>query len=395
MSNQTTFSFKLEHVRAAARAGVFSTPHGQVLTPVFMPVGTVGSVKALDTQDIESTAASIILANTYHLYLRPGMEKLVALGGIHQLMGWSEPILTDSGGFQVFSLGQQSGQNKAHISDQGVRFTSHLDGTQHFFDPEVAIRTQQQIGADIIMAFDECTPDQADEQYAQQALQRTSLWAEQSVVAWEQKHRRSEYGQYQALFGIVQGAMHRRLREQSAHHISGLPVDGIAIGGETVGYNMAGTVELMNWLRPILPEHKPRYAMGLGRDPQNLVDAVLAGFDMFDCVAPTRLARNGTLYAGQLELKADQPIFSSAFTKGRLQIGNAQFALDTSPLSTTCNCHTCQAGYSRAYLHHLYKLKELTYYRLASIHNVTFMVSLAAQLRSWVMTGRVKAEPIY
>ncbi len=396
----TPFTFKLEKTKHHARAGRFTTEHGVVQTPIFMPVGTLATIKSLDTQDIEELKAQIILANTYHLYLTPGMEVIQKAGGVHQFMGWDKPMLTDSGGFQVFSLGEivdnqrvklqhkqpaakQFNHNK--ITNEGVEFTSHRDGSKHFFSPEKAIEIQRQIGADIIMAFDECTPDKADEKYAREALDRTHRWAKQCKTYWEQQNRQSAYGSYQALFGIVQGAMHPELRRESLEVIKSLEFDGIAFGGETVGYNMAGTVELMDWVRDILPEDKPRYAMGLGRDPQNLIDAVLAGYDMFDCVAPTRLARNGTLYSGQLEIKDNLPQFISEFPKGRLQIGNQRFTFDQGVIQEGCNCFTCQQGYSRSYLRHLFKTDELTYFRLSSIHNVRFMVRLSEELRKWIV----------
>jgi queuine tRNA-ribosyltransferase len=392
-----TFRFELQKTRGKARAGVMHTPHGEVQTPIFMPVGTLGTVKALDQADITGTAAQIILGNTYHLYLRPGMETLTKLGGLHQFMGWQRPILTDSGGFQVLSLGAQLKSTKdpskvrsmtpAKITDDGVEFTSHLDGSRHYFSPAQAIEIQRQIGADIMMAFDECTPDTATEQYARQALDRTHRWAEICVQAWEQAKRVSQYGHYQALFGIVQGALHPELRRESAMFMAGLEFDGIAVGGETVGYNMAGTAQVMSWIDDLLPEHKPRYAMGLGRDPQDLVDAVLMGFDMFDCVGPTRLARNGALYVGELaEVAGEIPLkFASDFSKGRLSIGRAEFATDTAVIQIGCDCYTCTHGYTRAYLHHLYRTQELSYYRLASIHNVRFMIRLSEQLRQFVI----------
>jgi len=397
MSNP--FSFQLQSQRGKARAGVITTPHGQVQTPIFMPVGTKATVKALDQTDLRELKAQIILGNTYHLYLRPGTEKLTQLGGLHQFMGWDRPILTDSGGFQVLSLGKQmeiktiGGVHKsqlapAKITDEGVEFTSHLDGSRHFFSPATAIEIQRQIGADIIMTFDECTPDLADAQYAAEALVRTHDWAKQCLDSWETHERLSDYGKYQALFGIVQGAMHRELRLKSAKFISSLAFDGIAVGGETVGYNMEGTAELMSWIEPELPVDKPRYAMGLGRDPQDLVDAVLMGFDMFDCVGPTRLARNGALYFGELKMQSDSTtpiVFASPHLNGRLSIGRAEYATDQQPIQAGCDCMTCVTGYTRAYLHHLYKMEELTYYRLASIHNVRFMVRLAEQLRQFVI----------
>jgi queuine tRNA-ribosyltransferase len=398
-----SFSFTLEKESSHGRAGSFQTAHGVVQTPIFMPVGTQATVKALDTQDIEQLDAQIILANTYHLYLRPRMDVLESQGGVHRFMGWSKPMLTDSGGFQVFSLGKQLQQKQLNngpevrhggpalpfskITEDGVEFTSHLDGSRHFFSPSKAIEIQRSIGADIIMAFDECTPDEADLDYAQQALDRTHRWASECVSYWEEQRRLSKYGTYQALFGIVQGAQHPELRKESAKTIVGLGFDGIAVGGETVGYNMAKTVEIMDWIKDILPTHQPRYAMGLGRDPQNLLDAVQAGFDMFDCVAPTRLARNGALYSGKLEQQGGQLIFVSDSHKGRLQIGNQQFMKDNLVIQPGCDCTTCTQGYSRAYLNHLFRADELTYFRLASIHNVRFMVRLSQQIREAILSA--------
>ncbi len=397
------FEFQLQKKKGAMRAGVITTQRGEIKTPIFMPVGTLATVKALDSQDIKNLDAQIILSNTYHLYLRPGMEKLKKMGGVHKFMGWDKPMLTDSGGFQVFSLGRQQIVGKASpgeknnfaaksntrklgvkITEEGAQFVSHFDGTKHFMSPEDSIQIQREIGADIIMAFDECISDHEEKKYVEQSIARTHRWAQRCFEYWEQQKRTSIYGDYQALFGIIQGAMFRDLREESAKFITSLDFDGIACGGETVGYNMEGTKELMGWIEDILPENKPRYAMGLGRDPQDIVDAVLAGFDMFDCVGPTRLARNGALYFGNLNTQ-DKPFFESSFKNGRLNIGNAQFATDESVIQPGCDCYTCKNGYTRAYLNHLYKTKELTFYRLASIHNVHFMVSLSQQLRDYIL----------
>jgi queuine tRNA-ribosyltransferase len=389
------FHFSLEKTTTIGdnycRAGTMLMPHGEVPTPIFMPVGTQATVKAVDSRDLHEAHTPIILANTYHLYLRPGMETLQKAGGVHQFMQWDKPILTDSGGFQVFSLGKQkemkNEQSSTRITAEGVEFTSHLDGSRHFFSPEKAIEVQRQIGADIIMAFDECTPDDASPEYAQEALDRTHRWAAQCVEYWETHQRQSLYGKYQALFGIIQGGQHHALRQQSAEAITSLPFDGIAIGGETIGYNMPMTVEILRALRARLPSHKPIYLMGLGRDPQNILDAVQAGADMFDCVAPTRLARNGALYHGELGLQDGVFTFQSAFDKGRLNIGNAAFAQDNVIIQANCDCMTCRFGYSRAYLHHLFRTKELEYYRLASIHNLRFMVRLTQQLRTEIIRG--------
>jgi queuine tRNA-ribosyltransferase len=384
-----TFKFVLEKAVGQYRAGYFETPHGRVETPIFMPVGTQASVKALDTNDVELSQAPIILANTYHLYLRPGTKTLNQAGGLHNFMRWNKPILTDSGGFQVFSLGQQkeqkSGKSSVKISDEGVEFKSYLDGSKHFFSPETAIEIQRQIGADIMMAFDECTPDTASHDYAQRALARTHSWAQQCYDYWEEQGRLTAYGSYQALFGIVQGALFPDLRKESAQFITELGFDGIAVGGETIGYNMPGTQEVMSWIEPLLPQDKPRYAMGLGRDPQNLLDAVAVGFDMFDCVAPTRLARNAALYVGELGGQGLNWTFESEYTNGRLNLGRAEFANDQRVIQPGCDCTTCQAGYTRSYLHHLWKVKELSYYRLASIHNTRFMIRLSQAIRQRIL----------
>lgn len=386
-----TFSFQLEKTKGVARAGSISTPHGEIKTPIFMPVGTQGSVKALDAQDLLDLPAQIILGNTYHLYLRPGTDLLIEQGGLHSFMQWPKPILTDSGGFQVLSLGQNGGQQKAEkealaqINEDGVRFQSHLDGSFHFFTPERSIEIQRAIGSDIMMAFDQALSDALPLPAAQASVEATHLWAKQCVEYWESQGRKSVYGNYQALFGIIQGGLFKELREQSAKFITSLPFDGIAVGGETIGYNMPGTQEVMSWIEQLLPADKPRYAMGLGRDPQDIIDATLAGFDMFDCVGPTRLARNGAVYSGAMEVVDGLPKYVSPYAKGRLNIGRSEFAHDTKVLNPGCDCHTCKSGYTRAYLHHLYKAQELSYYRLASIHNLSTMLSLAHQLREWII----------
>lgn len=391
-----TFSFTHLATHGKARAGVLHTPHGDVATPIFMPVGTQASVKALDAADVSSTGASILLANTYHLYLRPGADVVDTLGGVQKMMNWHKPVLTDSGGFQVFSLGKQLEQKNpfdkkaeagvgndlvpAQITDEGVEFTSHVDGSKHFFTPHKAIDVQQKLGADIIMAFDECTPDDASFDVTARAAARTFAWAKQCKDQWEKEDKNSRQGTYQALFGIVQGALHENLRKECAHQIVSLEFDGIAIGGETIGYNMEGTLQVMEWIEHLLPTDKPRYAMGLGSNPQDILDAVQAGFDMFDCVAPTRLARNGALYNGILNRKNWK--MESEFEKNRLSIANTRFKTDEKPIDEYCDCYTCSAGYTRAYLHHLFKTKELSYYRLASMHNIRFMVRICELMRT-------------
>lgn len=360
------------------------TDHGEVQTPVFMPVGTAATVKALDGDDIRETKAEIVLANTYHLFLRPGEKTVAEMGGVAKFMNWNGPTLTDSGGFQVFSLGLGAkGDKLSKIDDEGVTFKSHLDGKLHRFTPEISMNIQRDLGADIVMAFDECTPDKAEPKYIRDALERTHRWAERSVKQWQLNSMKSSQGTNQALFGIIQGSMDQEMRKEAAEFITSLPFSGIALGGETVGYNMEGTLEVIGWIKHLLPKDKPIYTMGLGRDPQNVVDIILAGIDMFDCVAPTRLARNGALYYG--EIRGDK--FESEFSNGRLNISNAQFVNDKNVIMEGCDCYTCQSGYTRGYLNHLYKSKELSYYRLASIHNVRFMIRLVEQMRGRIKNG--------
>lgn len=394
--SKNAFSFTLEAVTntslGPARAGSMFTPHGIVKTPVYMAVGTQASVKALDSRDLHELQAPIILGNTYHLFLRPGDETVNAMGGLHTFMQWDKPILTDSGGFQVFSLGaqqqQKSGASQVKIDDNGVMFRSFLDGSKQYFSPSRAIEIQRNIGADIIMAFDECTPDAAPRNEAERAVARTNDWLDQCIETWEQHKRLSAQGSYQALFGIIQGARHRDLRTVMAQRLATLACDGCAVGGETIGYEMDGTVEVMQWIEQFLPTNKPRYAMGLGLNPSDIITAVQLGFDMFDCVAPTRLARNGSIYAGEFVAKSAAEggwQFESPWPNGRYNLGNAQFALDNAVLWPGCDCYTCQQGYTRAYLRHLYKVSELSYHRLASIHNVRVMVRLCEAIRAEIV----------
>ena len=387
----STFSFHLESSRGLARAGSITTPHGKIKTPIFMPVGTRASVRSLDSADLAGLQAQIILTNTYHLYLRPGMKTLEELGGVQHLMNWHQPMLTDSGGFQVFSLGAQQkskgNSSKVVIEEQGVTFRSHLDGSLLKFSPELSIQIQRSIGADIIMSFDECLPDSATDSEMTDSVTRTTRWAKRGKDEWEKHQSLSQYGMYQALFGIVQGSNNAPLRKESLQSLLEIGFDGYALGGETVGYDLLGTQEIMSYLESDFPKDKPRYAMGMGRDPQDIIEAVLLGFDMFDCVGPTRLARNGALFSGELVGLgggSSVPRFESEFSKARLQIANQRFATDTQPIQAGCDCYTCTNGYSRAYLHHLYKVSELSFYRLASIHNVRVMLRLAESMRDWI-----------
>jgi len=380
-----------------ARTGIIHTAHGDIETPVFMPVGTQATVKSLDATDMEALGAEVILANTYHLHLRPGEDTIRELGGVHAFQGWKRAVLTDSGGFQVFSLaggeGEQDvkasptshGDVKASptscsgklvkIDEDGVTFRSHLDGSSHRFTPEEAIRIQQKLGADIIMAFDQCTKDDAPEKEAREAMERTHRWAERCVKAFEDKSVAPEHAQQ--LFGIVQGGSNKELRRESAKYIASLPFDGFAIGGESVGYNMERTKEILDWLEDLLPEDKARYTMGVGLSPEDLFDVVEKGIDMFDCVSPTRLARNGSLFnhaAGREK-------------KFRIEISNKQFEKDDGPIDKTCACSTCKK-YTRAYLKHLFAAKELVYFRLATIHNLHFLLDLLRQVRSAIKEDR-------
>jgi len=393
-----------EDKNSQARTGIIHTDHGDIETPIFMPVGTQASVKSLDSLDLQNLNAQIILANNYHLHLRPGEDLIAELGGIHKFMNWDKPILTDSGGFQVFSLGQQrespllvgegrvrSGDNQSRlvkIDEDGVTFTSHIDGSTHRFTPESAIETQHKIGADIIMAFDECTPDSADFDYAKKAMERTHRWAERCILKHHQlqsirksaslTERQGLSGNpYNFLFGIIQGANHKELREESAKAISAMNFDGIAIGGESVGYNMEATKNILDWVNPIIPKDKPHYTMGVGHSPLDLFEVVERGVDMFDCVSPTRIARNGTLFVHPQSLPLVGGGQEGVF---KININNAQYKNDPAPIDTNCSCSTCK-NYSKAYLHHLFKAQELSAYRLATIHNLHFLLNLMSEIR--------------
>ena len=350
-------NFSLLHAGAGsgARLGRIDTPHGSIATPAFAPVGTQATVKALDPRDLHELGAELILANTYHLHLRPGAEIVSELGGLHGFMGWDGPILTDSGGFQVFSLAE-----RRRVSDEGVLFRSHIDGSQHHFTPEMVIGTQEQLGADIIMCLDECAePD--DRAYAEQALARTHAWAERCRAA----QTRSD----QALFGIVQGGVFGDLRLRSAEYLAGLDFPGYAIGGLSVGESKAQMHEMLDITIPALPEDRPRYLMGVGA-PEDLLEGVARGVDLFDCVLPTRLARNAALFT----------------RRGRLNIRNAAWVRDAEPIEAGCECYTCR-HFSRAYLRHLFKAGELLAYRLATIHNVHFLLQFMRDIRRATAAG--------
>lgn len=345
--------------QTGARLGRLHTPHGIIETPIFMPVGTQATVKAMTPEELKEMEAQIILSNTYHLYLRPGHELVKEAGGLHKFMNWDLPILTDSGGFQVFSLG-----DLRKITEEGVTFQSHIDGSKHFLSPEKVMEIENALGADIIMAFDECAPYPAEHDYVKKSLERTTRWA----VRCKEAHTNTEN---QALFGIVQGGMYKDLREQSAKELIALDFPGYSIGGLSVGEPKELMYEVLDYTAPLLPKDKPRYLMGVG-SPDALIEGVIRGIDMFDCVLPTRIARNGTAMT----------------SVGKIVIKNAKFTRDFSPLDPNCSCYCCK-NYSKAYLRHLYKADEILSSRLMSTHNLHFLIDLMKQVREAIMEDRL------
>jgi len=351
------FSFTVEARDGRARAARLETPHGAVLTPVFMPVGTAGAVKAVLHRDLREIGARILLANTYHLMLRPGDALVAGLGGLHGFTGWDGPFLTDSGGYQVFSLAALR-----RLDDEGVRFQSHLDGSSHLLSPERSIEVQQNLGADIAMAFDECPPGAAPREVVAEATARTTRWAKRSREA----HRRSD----QWLFGIVQGGVHLDLREDSARALVEIGFPGYAVGGLSVGEPKPGRDRVLEHLDPVLPNERPRYLMGVGT-PQDLIEGVARGIDMFDCVLPTRNARNGQLFT----------------SRGRLSIRNARYRDDPRPPDLDCRCPTCRTA-SRAYLRHLHQANEISAATLLTIHNLFHYLDMMSAMRQSILLGR-------
>ncbi|WP_461833498.1 tRNA guanosine(34) transglycosylase Tgt [Desulfothermus sp.] len=342
--------FEVLHTDGDARVGRLKTRHGIVNTPIFMPVGTRASIKALSSHDVYSIGAEIILSNTYHLYLRPGDKLIKELGGLHKFMNWHRPILTDSGGFQVFSLSALR-----EITEKGVVFRSHIDGSKHLFTPENVIEIQKNLGTDIMMVLDECVPYGADYNYTKKSLELTTKWAHRAYISRDDTSK--------LLFGIVQGGFFRELRQESAKQIIEIPFDGYAIGGLSVGEPKEIMFEMLKITTPLLPWKKPRYLMGVGK-PMDIINAIELGVDMFDCVLPTRNARNGTLYT----------------SLGKINIKKKEFKKDDSPLDPHCNCYTCK-NFSKAYLRHLYTTKELLSYRLNTIHNLAFYLNLVKEAR--------------
>ncbi len=354
-SNPAPFEFQLQAREGRARAGVFSTLHGEIQTPIFAPVGTQATVKSITPAQLHGIGANLVLANTYHLYLRPGDDLVAEMGGLHKFMQWPNPMLTDSGGFQVFSLG---GINQ--IDDEGVTFKSHIDGSMHRLTPEKSIAIQENLGADIIMAFDECA-EPYERSYNENAMARTHAWVQRCI--------RAKTRDDQALFGIVQGGIFPDLRQQSAEFIASLDLPGIAIGGLSVGETKIEMHKILEVVDPILPENKPRYLMGVGT-PEDLINGVMRGIDIFDCVLPTRLARH-----------------KAAFTStGRMNVSKAMYARDENPIEAGCSCYTCQ-NFSRAYLRHLIAAKELLAGTLLSIHNLHTLLQLARDMRQTILEG--------
>lgn len=368
--------FKITHIdkQSKARAGQITTVHGAVETPVFMPVGTNATIKALDSDDIKTLGAEIVLANAYHLNLRPGDELVAKMGGLNKFANWPCATLTDSGGFQVWSLGKarEDGGKLVEVDDKGVTFRSHIDGSLRRITAEESIKIQKNIGADIIMAFDQCTADTGDKEEASAAMKRTHEWAKRSLEYFKNIKGPHPWPQY--LFGIIQGSTFEDLRKESAKFISSLDFDGVAIGGETTGFNMSKTKEVLQWVLPLIPEKKPRYTMGVGFSPLDFFHVVEEGIDMFDCVSPTRMARNGSLF------NRSEPNF-------RLNIEAAKYKDDSQPIEKNCGCLTCK-NYSRGYLHHLFNTKELSAYRLATIHNLHFMLEVMREIRASIKENR-------
>jgi len=353
-----SFTIDAECPDTWARAGTIQTPHGTIQTPIFMPVGTQATVKSVAPEELHAVGTQIILSNTYHLMLRPGSELVAEFGGLHSFMHWDGPILTDSGGFQVWSLG-----HLRKLSEDGVTFKSHLDGSAHILTPERVMQIEAELGADIILPLDICAPYPCAPLEAQAAMERTHRWEERALIAKER------YNPAQALFGIVQGAFEPELRRQSAEIIGNMPFPGLSIGGLSVGEPKAMMWEMLNVVTPALPRNKPRHLLGVG-SPEDLVMGVGLGMDMFDCVLPTRVARHGGLFTRQ----------------GRVSIKGARFRAEHDPVEVGCDCYTCR-NYSAAYVHHLARTEEQLYYRLGSIHNIRFMLRLAGELRTAILAG--------
>lgn len=381
-----TFNTKItaKHQYTHARTTTVTTPHGTFNTPAFMPVGTRAGVNCMNPKQLTEAGSEIILGgNTYHMLVAPGMEVIKKAGGMHPFMAWQGPMLTDSGGFQIFSLSKNS--NICQINEEGACFKHPETGKNIIMTPEVSLETQKIIGADIIMAFDQCTPDIDDREQVLAIMARTHRWLDQSIE-YQTQNPNSFYGYRQALFGIIQGGIFPDLRRQCASHLASLPLDGLAIGGETIGFDMEKTVEVIDWIRDLLPETKTRYTMGVGLSPQDLCDVVASGIDIFDCVAPTRNARHGALYSGRYVIENNWLKFESDYPKQRLQIKRAEFLKDEAPIMEGCECYTCK-NYSRAAMHHLFKQKSVLFSNLASIHNIYVMHETCRRMRQLIQSA--------
>ena len=357
----SAFSFQLQHTDGPARSGEIVTPHGSARTPLFMPVATQATVKSLTPEEVAGVGAQVVLSNAYHLYLRPGVRTVNSLGGLHAFMRWPGPILTDSGGFQAFSMGPLR-----KVNDSGIRFRSHLDGSEHHFTPELATMNQVGLGADIIMCFDQCIAYGASEKQVRQAMERTHRWAAEC----HRVHRDSGSWPGQALFGIVQGGTFSHLRDESTKVISGISLDGYAVGGLAVGEDKEQLYGFTGQVAAGLPREKPRYLMGVG-SPEDLVEGVARGIDMFDCALPTRVARNGAMFTPD----------------GRVDVSKRRYAEQQGPVDEECDCYAC-ANYSAAYIHHLFRAREILGLRLASVHNLRFVLRLMERIREAILDGR-------
>lgn len=382
MQNNYYSELVKQHPSLPARVMKMTTPHGEVLTPSFMPVGTRAMLNYLTPDDLLQNGSQIILGgNTYHMLCNPGMETIQALGGMHKIMGWQRAMLTDSGGFQVFSLSKRG--SVCIIDEEGAHFKHPVTGKILHLNSKTSIEAQKIIGADIIMAFDECTPENGGREAALAALDRTHRW----LITSKETHAanpNSAYGLRQALFGIIQGGSFRDLREKSAEFILKQDLDGIGIGGEVIGFDMPKTMEIIDWLRPMLPDNKVRYTMGVGLNPQDLIDVVGRGVDVFDCVAPTRNARHGSLYCGKIVEKDGWIAFEGTTDNARILIKKSEFAKDDSPIMEDCGCYTCN-NFSRGYLHYLFKEGLIAYFHLSSIHNIHMMQKVCTKMREIIL----------
>ncbi len=396
--------------KTLARTGVIHTPHGAIETPAFVPVGTQGTVKSLTPDELTALGVELFFVNTYHMYLRPGMDVIRKCGGLHRFMGWDKPLITDSGGFQVFSLSRrplkgptlQGGDKEDQadrsaqlvtVTDDGVEFQSHWDGSSHLFTPEKSMELQWQLGADIHIAFDDCTPYPVTHEEAKKSMERTHRWAVRSLdahqrLSWKSqktalgKTRSTDTTFYQALYGVVQGSVYEDLRKESARFIGSMDVDGIAIGGVSVGESKKDMADAVRWVMPIIPENKPRHLLGVG-EIDDIFMLVEQGIDTFDCVQPTRLARMGAVFMRNdpIATASSKPI-----RKHMIDITKQSFAQDITPIDKTCPCYTC-THVSRAYLHHLFRVRELLAYRLATIHNIHFVNRLVGDIRNAIQAN--------